>query len=266
MTQQSVSSNLQIGSTYTRKSIATATGISQVGTSREGIGSVKGSGACILFVTLDKVNKPETYSYRDYFDGQMFHWDSQNRQNASSPLIKSIVAKRVDVLLFCRVVDKIRGATQAFVYCGLVEYYTHDANTHNPVHVVFQAIEFQSSPTPLLSNIYSWRPSQPEEQATIPPTVDVGPFRSAEEVDTTSGGEINISSPLTRSNQSNSRWPSQELPSSQPQTADSEQTEPSISINTQSADNNDLRTRRTDPDSPRGLWAMLFQVIKNLMG
>ena len=266
MAQRSIHSTLQIGSTYTRKSIGTATGISRVGTSREGIVSVKSPSVCMLFVTLDKANKPGIYSYHDYFEGQLFHWDSQNRQNASSPLIRSIIAKEVDVHLFCRVVDKIKGITQPFVYCGLVEYHNHDAITKNPVHMIFQTTEYQSSPRPDLFNVYSWRPSKLDTATPLTAVVEANTDRSDERVEIIPGSESSIRSPLPRSSSPDSRWSSQELPSPQLEAADSEHTEPSVGVNTQGANDNDISTMGADCDPSRSILARLFQVIKDLLG
>ena len=112
-----------------------------------------------LFCTLDKSNKPTDFSYNDFFEGNTFHWDSQNRQHINTPIIQQMVLGRWQTLLFCRVVDKINSRTQPFVYCGRLIYAKHDKRSSRPVHIIFGCLDYQLSPHRNLERLYLWTPS-----------------------------------------------------------------------------------------------------------
>lgn len=113
-----------------------------------------------LFCTLDKSNKPVDFSYNDFFEGDLFHWDSQNRQHINTPIIQQMILGRWQTLLFCRVVDKIRSRTQPFVYCGRLIYEKHDKATSNPVHIMFKCLDYQLNPNRSLERLYLWTPTE----------------------------------------------------------------------------------------------------------
>jgi len=47
------------------------------------------------------------------------------------------------------------------VYCGQLEYIEHDTNTNNPVHIVFQSLDFEETTiNKHLTEIYEWRPEK----------------------------------------------------------------------------------------------------------
>jgi hypothetical protein len=89
-------------------------------------GVVQRPGAIILFVTLDKTGKPKEHKYRDKFLSPTgFEWQSQNITRQSSELGRDIYTHKergIDVHLFVRRTDKVRGKTQMFIYCGTLEF------------------------------------------------------------------------------------------------------------------------------------------------
>lgn len=130
-------------------------------TSREGIFNCKKSNSTILFVTLDKVNKPESLTYNDYFEDDWFHWDSQNKQNINTPGIRKIVEGINDVYLFARINDKIKSKTVPFTYCGELVYDRYDKATKNPVHITFLNVDYDDfTKNNDLLNIYLWSPGK----------------------------------------------------------------------------------------------------------
>jgi hypothetical protein len=104
-------------------------------------------------VTLEK----ETYSYRDGFDGTLFWWQSQNRQTQQTPIIRSMVAGRIPVLLFARVRAKTAGRATPFVYCGRLT--TPDVEGDKPVTALFGLSNFVQHPVGELLGVYRWRPN-----------------------------------------------------------------------------------------------------------
>ena len=120
----------------------------------------------ILFVTLEK-NDPD-YQYNDYFENHYFHWDSQNRQSLNSDQINKIIENSYDeILLFVRQKDKIASQTQEFIYCGRLEYFEHDINSSNPVHIIFESLDyFKNIPSYeqiILNSIHNWKPPEYDE-------------------------------------------------------------------------------------------------------
>ena len=80
----------------------------------------------LLFVTLDKKEKPETQRYNDGFETpSTFRWQSQNRTAMNSPAGRRIEAHKalgISVHLFVRAKAKIGGVTAPFSYCGPVTF------------------------------------------------------------------------------------------------------------------------------------------------
>jgi len=84
-------------------------------TSREGIFSSNTLNSYLFFVDLVKDGKEEKFKFNDYFDGDMFHWDSQPSQHVNVPRIKNIINKEIEILLFTRIHQKIKSQTQIFL-------------------------------------------------------------------------------------------------------------------------------------------------------
>ena len=158
-----VSSKLEVGEYYSRRNLDEVFETGETfSRSREGLVPF-GSLNIALFCTLDKSNKPPGFSYHDFFEGTRFHWDSQNNQHIKTPTIQNMVASRWQILLFCRVREKIRSKTQPFVYCGRLAYSTHDADTSRPVHIIFDALDYQINPNLPLKRIYQWTPNTDDQ-------------------------------------------------------------------------------------------------------
>jgi len=151
--------NFDIGGEYSRKSISEILGVPTIASGREGLAYLPG--AILLFVTLDKKGgQREKPLYNDFFESDIFHWDSQKRQNIKTPKIEQIVNGLIEVHLFARVEEKAGGTTNPFIYCGRLEYLDYDRSTKNPVHVYFAAIDFQENPNDALVGLYGWKPKE----------------------------------------------------------------------------------------------------------
>jgi hypothetical protein len=154
-------SGLTVGKLYTRKDLAAILGEKNIAISREGIFYCKKRRADLFFVDLEKKGKERRLHYNDYFDGDVFHWDSQTTQHLQSPKIVEIIETRVKVLLFVRRYPKIKNATQPFVFCGELDYLLNEPDTNNPAHLVFTSIDYEwGTSNPSLKEIYMWSPQQ----------------------------------------------------------------------------------------------------------
>ena len=152
---------IKIGQNISKFELSELLDESTLKTSREGIFNCRKSNSTILFVTLDKVNKPESLTYNDYFEDDWFHWDSQNKQNINTPGIRKIVDGINDVYLFARVNDKIKSKTVPFTYCGELVYDKYDESTENPVHITFLSVDYDDfTKNDDLLNIYLWSPGK----------------------------------------------------------------------------------------------------------
>jgi hypothetical protein len=151
--------SFEVGHEYSRKSISEILARPTIASGREGLAYLPGE--ILLFVTLDKKGgSKDKPLYNDFFEEDIFHWDSQKRQHLNTPTIQQVMTGLIDVRLFARVEEKTRGTTNPFVYCGSLEYLDHDKNTKNPVHIYFAALDFQENPNPALKALYAWRPGQ----------------------------------------------------------------------------------------------------------
>lgn len=150
--------NFKLGLPYTRASLGELLNDSRLKTSREGI--ITSGNSILLFVTLDKTKQANSkLQYNDFFEGNLFHWDSQTIQTIDSPRIQKIVKREVDVLLFTRVHEKTKSKSNPFIYCGTLSYKTHDETTSKPVHIVFNCLDYQDEPNAQLAKVYDWTPS-----------------------------------------------------------------------------------------------------------
>ena len=148
----------KLGDLYTRASIGELLQDKRLKSSREGI--LSSGNSILLFVTLDKAKQLNTkLQYNDFFEGNLFHWDSQTIQTINTPRIQKIVNGEVDVLLFTRVHEKTKSKSNPFIYCGALSYKTHDETTSKPVHIVFNCLDYQDEPNSQLAKVYDWTPS-----------------------------------------------------------------------------------------------------------
>ena len=147
-----------LGSPYTRTSIGNVLNDPRISKSREGI--ITAGNSILLFVTLDKTKQTNSkLQYNDFFEGNLFHWDSQTTQSINTPRIQKIVNGEVDVLLFTRVHEKTKSKSNPFIYCGALSYKAHDEATSKPVHIVFNCLDYQDEPSAQLAKVYDWTPS-----------------------------------------------------------------------------------------------------------
>lgn len=150
---------LILGNNYSKKDLSLIFHEKGLLSSREGIFSSGSLNSYLFFVDLVKEGKQDRFHFNDYFDGDIFHWDSQTTQHINTPRIQKIVNKELPVLLFTRVHPKVKSQTQPFVYCGRLEYIEHDENTTNPVHIVYQSLDYdETTQNQNLIGIYNWKP------------------------------------------------------------------------------------------------------------
>jgi len=150
---------LIIGNFYSKKNLSLIFQEKGLLSSREGIFSSDTLNSYLFFVDLVKEGKEDRFHFNDYFDGDIFHWDSQTTQHINTPRIQKIVNKELPVLLFTRVHPKVKSQTQPFVYCGRLEYIEHDENTTRPVHIVYQSLDYdETTQNQNLIDIYNWKP------------------------------------------------------------------------------------------------------------
>ena len=146
------------GAPYTRTSIGDLINDDRLKTSREGI--ISSGNSIFLFVTLDKTKQLNAkLQYNDFFENDLFHWDSQTTQTINTPRIQKIVKGEVEVLLFARVHEKTKSKTNPFIYCGRLSYKSHNPDTSKPVHIIFTCLDYEEESSAQLAKIYDWIPS-----------------------------------------------------------------------------------------------------------
>ena len=157
----SVHETLELGSKYSKRELAALLDEDGLLTVREGVFSCKNSDSYFLFVDLEKEGKEDRFHFNDYFEGEYFHWDSQTTQHINSPKIRSLINRELQIYLFVRINQKIKGHTQPFSYCGRVTYLEYDPKTEKPVHIVFQNIDYDDfTENEELIDIYLWKPEK----------------------------------------------------------------------------------------------------------
>ena len=156
-----IKKNLKLGNTYKKNLLSEILEENNLRYVREGLYYCVKSNSTLFFVDLVKVNKPERFKFNDYFEGDYFHWDSQTTQHLNSPKIQEIVNKEKEVHLFCREYPKVKSVSQPFVYCGQLEYFTHEKNTSKPVHIIFRSMDYDDETSnDNLLNLYTWSPNK----------------------------------------------------------------------------------------------------------
>jgi len=158
---------LVIGNGYSKIDLVDIINEPTLKSSREGIFNCKYSSNTLFFVTLDKSSKDESLHYNDYFEEDFFHWDSQNKQHINTPGIQKIVKGENTTHLFVRIHSKIKNRTNEFIYCGKLTYDSHDSNTSNPVHIIFQNEDYDdNTDNDKLIDIYLWSPTKYGKKTT----------------------------------------------------------------------------------------------------
>lgn len=150
---------LQIGNAYNKLELAKLINEPKVEKLQAGLLYCDNRNTTILFITLDKSKRKKQLHYNDFFNGEYFEWDSQNKQSFENNRIQDIFNKKVDVHLMTRVSDKVKNKTQPFIYCGELQYHSHDRNSNKPVHITFRNLDFQhNTQNSFLRQLYDWKP------------------------------------------------------------------------------------------------------------
>lgn len=92
----------------------------------------------LLFVTLD-----QSKGLGNYFNKNKFIWSSMDEMDQNSKRLIPIFNKDIEVLLFIRITDKIKGKTQPYIYSGKLDYLEHDKSTNNPVLITFDSLDYE---------------------------------------------------------------------------------------------------------------------------
>ena len=152
---------LNLGQKYSKKDLSILLKETNLSSVREGVFSCKNSNSYLLFVDLEKTDKETRFHFDDFFEEDYFHWDSQTTQNFDSPKIQDIVSGKLTTFLLVRVKQKERSKTLPFTYCGKLIYQSHEKDTSNPVHIIFQNTDFDDfTDNQDLLEIYQWKPSK----------------------------------------------------------------------------------------------------------
>lgn len=149
--------DFQVGSTYSRKTVADTGKVPRPKQDRDWSGIVSFKNCILLFVTLDKTGFEKSNQYHDVFDrgGTVFFWDSQRRNTAKTPAIARIIDGDA-VIVFVRIAAKIRSKTQPFTYVGKLDL--TDCEGEKPVQMVFDVADHLPNPPENLQDIYDWEP------------------------------------------------------------------------------------------------------------
>lgn len=151
---------LEIGKKYSKKDLAELLNEPRLTSVREGVASCTNSNSYLLFVDLEKAGKEERFHFDDYFDEDLFHWDSQPKQHIDSPKIQEVVQGVTTPHLFIRIKQKEKNKTLPFVYCGRLHYLDNVENTSKPVHIIFQNLDYDYfTENKDLFDVYQWKPT-----------------------------------------------------------------------------------------------------------
>lgn len=120
---------LELWRSYPREAIPSRLGFS-IGPRQLQSGIVPGPHHLLLFVTLEKAEKPPEHRYDDRFlSPTSFQWQSQNQTTQGGKRgrqLRSPAEMGVEISLFVRKTSKVAGATASFVYCGQPEFVSWD--------------------------------------------------------------------------------------------------------------------------------------------
>ena len=124
---------LSLGAKYKRSDLLTILNIQNVFPT-----GIREFNNCIFFyVTLDKSNKPTDHKYNDYFESQLFFWESQKQQDSNSPVLQKIINNELVPYLFVRINEN-----DFFTYLGSLSFISYDEETSNPVQFSFETLNF----------------------------------------------------------------------------------------------------------------------------
>ena len=121
-----------------------------------------------LVVTLEKKDKPKNQKYKDFFKNKKeFFWESQQPGitnkfgSTNTPEMRCLLNREKPSILFARIIDKTKGKTNKFIYCGEIEVESFDngANNLRPFGVKFTTKEIPKEIPSDLSDLINWKPS-----------------------------------------------------------------------------------------------------------
>lgn len=155
-----INTELILGNEYSKKELSKLLEEPALAIIREGLYYCKNSLSTLLFCDLEKKGKKERFHFDDFFEGDFFHWDSQTTQHINSPKIQELITGHRQPYLFARILPKIKGQTQPFIYCGRLNYSEYELGTFKPVHIIFENIDYDDfTENEDLLDIYLWKPS-----------------------------------------------------------------------------------------------------------
>mgnify|MGYP006449707459 FL=1 len=107
-----------------------------------------------MFVDLEKIGDKDRFHLDDYW----FRWDSQTTQHLHSKKIQEIINAERQVHLFIRLVQKVEGQTQPFVYCGRLAYEVDAPEMiSRTINILFRSLDFyDTTSNEHLEAIYQW--------------------------------------------------------------------------------------------------------------
>ena len=148
---------LKLGGKYSKKELAKLLKEPDLPPLRSGQFQCENSHSTLLFPNLENDK-----GFNNFFEGDLFHWDSQEDQRISDPAIRDMMTKGGRTLhLFTRIKPIIRGVTQPFIYCGRLVYLRHEGGASSLVHMIFKSINYdEHTQCKNLKDIYSWTPSR----------------------------------------------------------------------------------------------------------
>ena len=120
-----------------------------------------------LFVTLEKADKPKNQKYKDFFKNKKeFFWESQQPDKTNkfgspnTPEMISLLNREKTTILFARIINKTKGHTNKFIYCGEldVESFDNGANNLRPFGVKFITKEIPREMPSDLADLINWKP------------------------------------------------------------------------------------------------------------
>ena len=156
-----------VGDEYKRSDIDLRLTTTKVG--REGVKNF--SNGLVLFVTLEKSDKPENHQYRDFFKNRKeFFWESQGPDapfgTPEKPIISKMLYGEIDTFLFARIKEKTRSKTNPYVYCGqlIVESFDDLANGERPFGVKFITQEISKNIPDKIIPLIKWKPDTETSQ------------------------------------------------------------------------------------------------------
>ena len=121
----------------------------------------------LLFVTLDKSEKPDSQKYKDFFKNRKeFFWESQDPKKSKSygskdnKYMKLMLKGEITTILFARIKNGPKSKPNKFVYCGELKAESYDtaANNSRPFGVKFRTLEIPKETTSEIKELIGWRP------------------------------------------------------------------------------------------------------------